>query len=294
MPELSVILVSFNDRIHLEKCLQSLRVSPPELDLEIIVVDNNSSDGSPDLVKKKFPEVKLFCNSENLGFSKANNLGIRASTGEFVLFLNNDTIVNIQALTVLLDEMKRNPSAGATGPALLSDQEIYQVSFGKKVDFFSEFIQKGFFNFYYSKKLKSDQQVREVGWLSAACLLVRRIALEETGFFDENYFLYFEDIDLCYQIRQKGWALRFCPQAQITHIGGTSTSTVKNSSRYHYRKSQIYFYRKHNSRLSLGLLKIYLWINITIFFLLNQGRNEEPFGRKKYMQLLGKQDQCLK
>ena len=291
MPDLSVILVSFNDWVHLEKCLQSLLVFLPEYDLEIVIVDNNSSDGSPDLVKKKFPEVKLLRNSENLGFARANNLGIRASAGEFVLFLNNDTIVNIQALTVLLDKMKRNPTVGAVGPALLSGQETYQVSFGKKVDFFSEFIQKGFFNLYYSKKLKSNQKVREVGWLSAACLLVRRKALEEAGCFDENYFLYFEDIDLCYQIRQVGWTLRFCPQAQIIHLGGTSTSVVKNSSRYHYRKSQIYFYRKHNSRLSQGLLKIYLWINITISFLPNHGRNGEHFGRKEYLQLLGKQDQ---
>jgi len=267
MPELSVILVSFNDWIHLEKCLESLRTINPENDLEIVIVDNNSSDGSPDLVKTKFPEVKLICNSENLGFSKANNLGIRASAGEFVLFLNNDTIANAQALTVLLDEMKRNPSIGAVGPALLSGQDTYQVSFGKRIDFFSEFIQKGFLNLYYAKKLKSDHKDRDVGWLSAACLLVRRKALEEAGCFDENYFLYFEDIDLCYKIRQEDWILRFCPQAQIIHIGGTSTSAVKNSSRYHYRKSQIYFYRKHNSRLSQALLRAYLWIN---------------FGRRKF------------
>ena len=278
MPELSVILVSFNDRIHLEKCLQSLKGFPPGVDLEIVLVDNNSSDGSPDLVKNKFPEVKLLCAGDNLGFAKANNLGISASAGEFVLFLNSDTIVTDQALAVLLDEMKGNPSLGAAGPALLSGQETYQVSFGKKVDFFSEFIQKGFFNFYYAKTLKSNQKVRDVGWLSAACLLVRRTALEEAGCFDENYFLYFEDIDLCYKIRQKGWILRLCPQAQIIHIGGTSTSAVKNSSRYHYRKSQIYFYRKHNSRLSQALLRVYLWMNFN-------------FGRKKFLRPLYKQDQ---
>jgi len=289
MPELSVILVSFNDWLHLEKCLQSLKTFLPEDDLEIVVVDNNSSDGSPDLVKKRFPNVKLLCASENLGFARASNLGISASAGEYVLFLNSDTIANVQSLTVLLDEMKRNPSIGAVGPALLSGQETYQVSFGKRVDFFSEFIQKGFFNLYYAKKLRSDQKVREVGWLSAACLLVRRKALEEAGCFDENYFLYFEDIDLCYRIRHEGWTLRFCPQAQIIHIGGTSTSVVKNSSRYHYRKSQIYFYRKHNSRLFQGLLRIYLWVNFFFSFPSIRGREGKDFGRKKFLRLLGKQ-----
>jgi N-acetylglucosaminyl-diphospho-decaprenol L-rhamnosyltransferase len=291
MPEISVILVSFNDWIHLEKCLQSLRGVLPEDQLEIVVVDNNSSDGSQDLVKNRFPDVKIICCSENLGFARASNLGIRVSAGEFVLFLNSDTIANIRALSILLDVMKSNPAVGAAGPALLSGQETFQVSFGKKVDFFSEFFQKGFFNLYYPKKLKSDQTVREVGWLSAACLMVRRKALEEAGNFDEKYFLYFEDIDLCYKIRQGGWTLRFCPQAQIFHIGGTSTSAVKNFSRYHYRKSQIYFYRKHNSRLSQGLLRVYLFMIFAFFPRPGRGQEEEDFGRKKFLQLLRKQDQ---
>ncbi len=291
MPELSVILVSYNDWIHLEKCLQSLQSLLPEFDLEIIIVDNNSSDGSPDFVRSKFPFVKLLSASENFGFAKASNMGIRVSVGEFVLFLNTDTIANVQALTVLLDEMKRNPSIGAVGPALLLGKEIYQISFGKRVSYFSQFIQKGFFNLYYSRKLKSDKKIREAGWLSAACLLVKRRALEAAGCFDENYFLYFEDIDLCYKIRKAGWKLWFCPQARITHIGGTSTSAVKNSSRYHYRKSQLYFYRKHNSRLSLFLLQVYLWMNVTFNFLVKPKKEGEDYGRKEFLRLLGKRNQ---
>ena len=290
MPELSVILVSYNDWIHLEKCLQSMKTFPEE-NLEIIVVDNNSSDGSPDLIKNRFPYVKLLCAEENLGFARASNLGISASSGEYVLFLNSDTIVNAQAITILLNEMKRNPSMGAVGPALLSGQKNYQVSFGKRVDFFCEFIQKGFLNFYYAKKLRSDKKVREVGWLSAACLLVRRKALEEAGRFDENYFLYFEDIDLCCRMRHKGWTLQLCPQAQIIHIGGTSTSLAKSSSRYHYRKSQIYFYRKQNSRISLCLLQVYLWMNFFFSFLFVRRRKGEAFGKKEFLRLLGKKDQ---
>ena len=291
MPELSVILVSFNDWIHLEKCLQSLLAVPPGKNMEVVVVDNNSSDGSPSLVKNQFPNVKLIRNEKNLGFARACNLGIRASVGEFVLFLNNDTIANVQALNVLLDELRKNPSVGAVGPALLSGQKTYQVSFGKKVDFFSEFIQKGFFNLYNAKKLKSDSKVRDVGWLSAACLLARRKALEEAGCFDENYFLYFEDIDLCFKIRQSGWTLWFCPQAQIIHFGGTSTSAVKISSRYHYRKSQIYFYRKHNSPLSQGLLRIFLWLNFIFFSSRIRGQKGKDFRRKNFFRLLDKENE---
>lgn len=290
MPELSVILVSFNDWIHLEKCLQSLLAVAPEKNLEVVVVDNNSSDGSPGLVKDRFPEVKLIRNEKNLGFARACNLGIQASAGEFVLFLNNDTIVNVQVLSVLLEKIRENPLIGAVGPALLSGQKTYQVSFGKKVDFFSEFIQKGFFNLYNAKKLRSDSKARDVGWLSAACLLARRKALEEAGCFDENYFLYFEDIDLCYKIKQSGWILRFLPQAHIIHFGGTSTSAVKISSRYYYRKSQIYFYRKHNSRLSQSLLRIYLWLNFNFSPTLVHGRKREDFQRKDFLRLLDKEN----
>jgi hypothetical protein len=290
MPEFSVILVSFNDWIHLEKCLQSLMAVSPEKNMEVVVVDNNSSDGSPDLVENRFPDVKLIRNKNNLGFAKASNLGIRTSVGEFVLFLNIDTDINVQALNVLLEKIRENPSIGAVGPALLSGKKIYQVSFGKRVDFFSQFIQKGFLNLYYEKKLKSDNKVRDVCWLSAACLLVRRKALEEAGCFDENYFLYFEDIDLCYKMIQAGWTLRFLPQEHIIHIGGTSTSAVKNSSRYHYRKSQIYFYRKHNSRLSQGLLRIYLWLNFTFSPILVRGRNAEDIRRKDFLRLLDKEN----
>ncbi len=123
MLELSVILVSFNDWIHLEKCLQSLLAVLPEKNMEVVVVDNNSSDGSPGFVKDRFPEVKLILNENNLGFAKACNLGIHASSGEFVLFLNNDTIVNVQALSVLLDKIRENPLIGAVGPALLSGKK---------------------------------------------------------------------------------------------------------------------------------------------------------------------------
>lgn len=291
MPELSVILVSFNDWIHLEKCLQSLLAVAPEKNLEVVVVDNNSSDGSPGLVKDRFPEVKLIRNEKNLGFAKACNLGIQASAGKFILFLNNDTIVNVQVLSVLLEKIRENPLIGAVGPALLSGQKTYQVSFGKKVDFFSEFIQKGFFNLYNAKKLRSDSKARDVGWLSAACLLARRKALEEAGCFDENYFLYFEDIDLCYKIKQSGWILRFLPQAHIIHFGGTSTSAVKISSRYHYRKSQIYFYRKHNSRLSQSLLWLYLWLNFNFSPTLVHGRKGEDFQRKDFLRLLDKENE---
>ena len=287
MPELSVILVSFNDRVHLEVCLQHLNVIRWYGGMEIFVVDNSSTDGSPELIKGQFPGIKLLENSENLGFGKANNRGIAESSGEFILFLNTDTVVSSRALDILLETIQKNPEIGAVGPALLSGPDTYQVSFGNRVDFFSEILQKGFKNRRYAKKVKSERERRDVGWLSAACLLVRKKALDEAGYFDENFFLYFEDIDLCYRLRSKGWKLTFQPRAHVKHVGGTSTSTAKIFSRYFYRKSQIYFYKKHNSRTSLRLLRVYLWLNFTLSLLFGmEKRGEEGIGAKSFFRLL--------
>ena len=290
MPDLSVILVSFNDWDHLEKCLDSLRAFQSRIDTEIVVLDNNSSDGSPDFVRRRFPEVKLVCNSENKGFARASNLGIRASTGEFVLFLNTDTVADAEAVIRLLENIRQKASIGAVGPALMKDRRTYQISFGRKVDFFSQLVQKAFFNLYYSRKLKRDKEIREVGWLSGACLMARRKALEEVGGFDENYFLYFEDIDLCYRIREKGWTLQYCPEAHILHIGGTSASLKKKSIRYQYRKSQLYFYRKHTSGLSQKLLRLYLRLNFIFSALLFWRRDGGDSGPIDFFGLLGKQE----
>jgi GT2 family glycosyltransferase len=255
--------------------------------LEIIVVDNNSQDGSRELVKNQFPRVKLIQSRENLGFGKANNLGIFESSAEFILLLNVDATLNADALDVLLLEMKKNSRIGGLGPALQSGPASYQVSFGNRVDFFSELVQKGFYNLYYKNRLKAELRKREVGWLSAACLLIRKKALEEAGCFDENFFLYFEDIDLCYRIRSRGWKLLLLPQARVTHIGGTSTSAAKGFSRYQYRKSQLYFYRKHNSRASYNLLRVYLWLNFSLlFFSLQRKKTGDSVGKKDFFCLL--------
>lgn len=280
--ELSVILVNYNDKTHLQGCLSSLVENGRGFAFEIIIVDNNSGDGSPEFIEKNFPAVNLIRNQENVGFSRANNQAIRISRGEFILFLNTDTLLSPNVLKLLLEEMKANPQIGALGPALFRDRTRYQVSFGKKVSFFSEILQKCFLNHYYRLLLKIVQKKREVGWLSAACLLVRRSALEEAGFFDEKFFLYFEDIDLCLKMRERGWKLIFFPRAKVFHEGGVSTLSFKLSSRLEYRRSQLYYYRKHNSKISLFLLRLYLRLNFS-FLSLWIGDSQV---RSQYFQLL--------
>jgi len=273
--ELSVILVSYNDRLRLERCLSSLEEEARNLGAKVIVVDNNSTDGSEELVRASFPWVELITSSENLGYARANNRGIRESRGKFILFLNPDTVLPRGALTELLTGLEARPEAGAIGPALVHEDQSFQISFGRKVSFLSELIQKSVRNPYYKARLKAAARAWEVGWLSGACLLLRRPALEAAGLFDENFFLFFEDIDLCLRMRQQGFRLIFDPRIKVLHVGGASTSRQKLASRLEYRRSQVYFYRKHNSRLSLFLLKLYYRLTFILWRLFVLKKGEE-------------------
>jgi GT2 family glycosyltransferase len=262
--ELSVILVNHNDRAHLEPCLTSLLRALSGLKAEVIVVDNRSTDGSQALVKSSFPRVRLIENDRNLGYPRGNNIGYSHSRGDCILFLNADTVVPEAAPAALLYEIKARPEVGAIGPALVHEDGSFQVSFGKKVDFFAELRQKFFLNPYHRIALRHSRRPREVGWLSGACLLARRSALEAAGLFDEDFFLYFEDIDLCRRIAAKGFKLLFLPSVRVTHVEGGATSAQRRQSRLEYRRSQLRFYRKHNSRPSLRLLRAFLRSSILV------------------------------
>jgi GT2 family glycosyltransferase len=264
IPELSVILVNYNDLVNFKECLSSLNDTMGDILFEVIVVDNKSTDGSLRWIRENAPQVRLIANTENAGFARANNQGIQESRGEYILFLNTDTVLEPRAIAYLLEELRGNPSVGGVGPALRSGENTFQVSFGKKVNFCREVVQKTTLNPYFKFRLKRSAKKRQVGWLSAACLLTRRQILEEVGLFDENFFLYFEDIDLCVRIREKGYILEYLPEAMVFHRGGATIEGLKLLGRYHYRKSQLYFYKKHNSKAAQALLRLYLWVNFNI------------------------------
>ncbi|MBN2409485.1 MAG: glycosyltransferase family 2 protein [Candidatus Aminicenantes bacterium] len=285
-PELSIVLVHYNDRVHLVPCLSSLQKAVSGLSAEVILVDNHSGDGSPGLVRKAFPWIRLIENSENLGYPKANNIGFRRSRGEFCLFLNTDTVMPETGLSVLLAKIRERPEFGAVGPALVHENGRFQVSFGGRVGFFSEIRQKFILNPFYKIALRISRKAREVGWLSGACLLARREAVEGAGLFDENFFLYFEDIDLCRRIKNRGFKLIFFPLVRVTHTGGGATSACPWPSRLAYRRSQLRFYEKHNSRNSRRFLRLYLrWIVFVLGLIGAGGESEE---RNRYRDGLRK------
>ena len=248
----SVILVNFNDRDRLSACLRSLRGQEPVP--EIIVVDNASDDGSLDLLAAEFPEVRRLALAENGGFGKANNAGVLAATGELLLFLNTDTVVPPGAVNALAGRLSSAPDAAAAGPALARPSGRFQVSFGRSVGLFGQSLQKFLLNPLHERTLPRSRKVRSVGWLSAACLLCRRSAFEAAGGFDEEFFLYFEDIDLCVRMRNAGGRLLFDPSVKVVHEGGATTAPRAEASRFEYRRSQLLFYRKHRPPRSAGIL----------------------------------------
>jgi GT2 family glycosyltransferase len=289
MPKISVIIVNYNDKDNLETSVEALKEDPKFDSFETIVIDNGSSDGSQVMLKEKFPDVQSIENDKNVGFSAACNQGFKKSKGSFILFINPDTRLEPETMGKLLDDMEDNPSTGASGPVLLRDQNAYQVSFGGKRTFLTEILPKFLFNPYHKATLRYLNRRKNVTWLSGACLFLRREVFEETEGFDENFFLYFEDIDLCYRIRQKGWDLVLLPEAKAFHKGGTATQKDRLFSQYHYRRSQVQFYSKHNTWLSNFSLRVYLRI---LFFFLPFSKNlrskSSSFGTKDFYRLLEK------
>jgi GT2 family glycosyltransferase len=250
--ELSIIIVSYNARGDLERCLASLTSSPPRAGHEIVVVDNASKDDSA-AAARRVPGVKVIANDRNLGFGRANNVGIRASSGGNLLLLNSDTIVPPGAIDRLLDDLGRHPDAAVVGPRLVDGEGRPELSFGRMISPLNEWRQKRL----VAGNDRRDPRVSDIvdrmtrreqmpDWVSGACLLVRRADAEAVGLFDERYELYTEDVDFCAAIRARGRQIRFTPAVEIVHLRGRSAAATPEASRQAYQRSRLAFYRKHH------------------------------------------------
>ncbi len=287
MAELCIIVVNRNGRDYLGDCLGSVKAASQGRDWRTVVVDNASDDGSPDLVAREHPEVRLIRGETNAGFARANNAAWRGAPAPFILFLNPDTRIPGPAVDVLLETLREREEAGACGPLLVREDGTPQVSFGGAVGFFRELARKSALNAYYRRRLRRVRRLRDVGWVSGACLLARWEALEQAGGFDEDFFLYFEDIDLCVRMRERGWKVLFVPQAEVVHLGGGATSAFA-PSRYEYRRSQLLYYRKHCSGLSRSLLRGYLRLSFAGHGLKRRLKGKGPAEGPSFSGLLKK------
>ena len=263
---LSIVIVNYNARAELENCLRSLAAAPPAIAHDVTVVDNASADGSPAAVRSGWPAVQLIELQNNVGFSAGNNVGIRATRGDLILLLNNDTLVPPGAIDRLVSRLTAHHTAAVAGPRLVDAAGRLEISFGPMISPLAELRQKTLGRLYERRfgpvekwAARATSKERYVDWVSGACLLVWRAEAEAVGLLDERYFLYTEDVDFCASIRGRGRHVLFTPDVQITHLRGRSRSSAPGMMNAAYRRSHLAFYDKHHpgwARLLRAYLKL--------------------------------------
>ena len=254
MTSISIVIVSFNARADLERCLESLHAAPPATPHDIVVVDNASGDGSA-AAARRWPDVTVLEVGSNIGFAAASNAGMRATTGTNLLLLNSDTIVPAGALDRLLAELEQQPDVAVVGPRLVDGNGRAELSFGRMIGPFNELRQKRRARSGAVEELTKRRGYPD--WVSGACLLVRRADAEAVGGLDERYFMYAEDVDFCAAIRARGRRILFTPEVEVVHLRGRSAASAPAATRAAYRRSQLAFYEKHHPRWA-PLLRLYL------------------------------------
>ena len=263
-PLVSVVIVTYNSRRDIDACLESAMETLPPLDYETVVVDNASPDSTGIAVRERWPAVRVIDAAGNLGFAGATNIGIRESSGAFVLVLNPDTVLHPGAIKRLLDVLETTPETAVVGPRLINGRGRTELSFGSMIGPFSELRQKLLVRGNdrgapiiegYVQRLTRKSRV--VDWVSGACLLVRRSDAEAVGLFDERYFMYAEDVDFCAAIRARGGKVLFVADAEVSHLRGQSVASRPRATEVAYRRSQLAFYAKHHPGW-LPLLRAYL------------------------------------
>ena len=266
-PILSIIIVSFNTKELLKQTINSIFKSEKNGNFyEIIVVDNNSSDKSIEMVKKNFKKVKIIESQKNLGFAKANNLGASHAKGKYLFFLNSDTIVKSGALLQMIEFFEKNQNIGVLGPKLvLKSGRVQPYCIGQKSSISQAFknrLAKLLFKLGFPKKSLARLSLEywdwskpiQVDWVTGAALMIKRKIFKKNRF-DENIFMYFEDQDLCLRVKKNGSEIWSLPNAKIIHLGGKSLKLDKARKKYYYQ-SQDYFFKKHFGAFNYVVMKI--------------------------------------
>jgi N-acetylglucosaminyl-diphospho-decaprenol L-rhamnosyltransferase len=249
---LTIVIVAFNARDELAGTLASLTTLPPSTAHEIVVVDNASTDGVPELVRSRFSTVRLVEAGANLGFARANNLAIRQSTSELVLLLNPDTIVPAGAIDQLVARLDSQPDVAVVGPRIVDANGRAELSWGHRVTPWSERSRKALVQRDQGGESgasavidRETRTARDVAWLTGACLLARRLDAEAVGLLDERYFLYMEDVDFCDAVRARGRRIRFEPSVEVVHLRGRSGLASGGAAERAWHASHLAYYRKH-------------------------------------------------
>ncbi len=255
--DLSVVIINWNTKELLLNCIRSIKDTTHKISYEIIVVDNGSHDGSQLAIKEQFPEVRLIENNQNLGFARANNIGISTSRGRYVCLVNSDVLVMDMCMDSMFEYLESNPSIAVLGPRLLNSDLTLQPSCKQlptiwnnlcmALGLSSLFKRIRFFNGEHLSYF-DHRKIMQMQALSGAFLMVRKLAIEKVGLLDEDFFIYGEEIDWCVRFRNRGYKIVFYPNAQAIHFGAGSSS--KEPMRFYKELiiSKLKFYKKHFNR----------------------------------------------
>jgi hypothetical protein len=264
--DLSVAIVSFNTRDLLLDCIRSVYDHTTAVRFEIIVVDNNSRDGTVAALRERFPTVQVIVNPENRGFSKGVNQALAVSSGRYFLMLNSDTLVRPQALDRMADCLDNDPTIGVVGcRQWTGDGRPYQSCFYfpsirdhlRHAAPLRRWLPRAHAAMAAARRIDCARS-QDVDWINGACLMVRRQLLEECGGLDEGFFMYFEDVDLCWQIRRRGYRVRHLADADIVHLSGGSSERERDRLNVQWEFSRIRYVEKHFSPVNRWIMKAWI------------------------------------
>ena len=266
--DLSVIVISYNTLELLPKCFEYLKTAADGLTIEIFVVDNGSKDGSVELLQARYPEIQLIASKTNLGFAAANNQALTKAKGRYFVLLNSDAFLRPDSLTLAISHMERNPGVGLGGARLVGPDEEWQPSARSFPSALNDFLTLSGLSTRFSQSRffgRADRtwadpgKAADVDWVPGAFSIINPNALDISGLFDEDYFLYYEEVDLCRRIKQAGYDVMYWPDIVVVHLGGESSKKVSaelfsrsGSQLTLWRmRSQLLYYRKHHGHFVL-------------------------------------------
>lgn len=281
--DLTVTIASWNTRERLRECLNSLLALSDEARTQIIVFDNASTDGSPEMVRQCFPQVTLIASERNLGFGSAHNRAMAAGSGRYFMALNPDAIVKPGTLSGLVAFADAHPRAGIVGPRIVNPDGTLQYSCRRfptiqaalfRNTLLGKLFPKNRFTGDYLMRDWAHDEPRLVDWVSGAAMMVRAEMRAEIGGFDERFFMYCEDVDWCLRAHQAGWEVWYAPVGEVVHVIGSSTDQVANQMIRMFHHSMWLYYKKHEvekvSPLLRPLVPLGLWVRGSLFIAKNR------------------------
>ena len=284
VPTVSIVIVNWNTRDLLKRCVQSVYARVPPVSFEVIVIDNASEDHSANMVETSFPQAKLILSKSNLGFAAGNNLGLRRACGRYMMLLNSDAELTDGAVARMIAFMESHPDAGLIGPKLLSPDGTLQINGQRFPTFFREMLGVLRMPRFFPSLAKLGwgrgdfDSSAEVDALAGACMLVRKEAVDSVGLLDERFFMYFEDVDWCYRIKKAGWKIWYIGEVEVIHGWAQSAliqGIVKSESMLH--RSRYLYFRKHHGPIQGALIGLVSgMVNVAFAF---KYRNYAPAGR---------------